>query len=423
MRNTLLSAMALAVTAFSTSYAAFAGIPVVEDSYIVTFKKDAGLVQPPNEANRGKGNIPFAQHGTGQSKSVLAAALGTKGEVASIFEAINAIHIKTDANEAERLRQDKRVLRVDQSVLGTLPATQVNPGWGLDRLDSFSPALDGTYNYQYTGAGRTIYLLDSGIALSNPAVAAEFGGRASIIWDVNNGVPYGDDCVGHGTKVASIAGGNTLGAAKGATLIEAKITTGCTNSVDVTALVDALNWLAANAPKGTIVLVEAQFTTGSCSTPFFHAPLDNAVKAVHDAGSIVVVPAGNDGCNTADYSPVYIPQAFVVGATYYGRLPGADSLAYFSRIGWNISTFSPGHFVPAMDQTGSVAPVSGTSFSAPYIAGIFAVACQAAGTFCNSGDTAGIYTALRNTGTVGTVTNTDGSPLTGATPRFIWQQW
>ncbi len=241
MRNRLLSAMVLAIAAITTSFAALAGIPVVEGSYIVTFKKDAGLVQPPNEANRGKGNIPFAQHSTGQSKSALTTALGTKGEVTSIFEAINAAHIKMDAKEADRLRQDKRVLRIDQSVLGSLPATQTNPGWALDRLDSASPALNGTYNYQYTGAGRTIYLLDSGIALSNPAVAAEFGGRASIIWDINNGVPYGDDCIGHGTQVASAAGGNTFGVAKGVTLIEAKITIGCTGSVDTTSLITALN--------------------------------------------------------------------------------------------------------------------------------------------------------------------------------------
>lgn len=67
---------------------------------------------------------------------------------------------------------------------------------------------------------------------------------------------------------------------------------------------------------------------------------------------------------------------------------------------------------------------SGTSFSAPYVAGMFAVACQAAGTFCDSGDTPGIYTAMRNTGTLDTVKMEDGSPLTnGSTSRFIWQQW
>ena len=67
---------------------------------------------------------------------------------------------------------------------------------------------------------------------------------------------------------------------------------------------------------------------------------------------------------------------------------------------------------------------NGTSFSAPYIAGIFAVACQAAGALCNTATNATtLYDALRNTGVIGTVTNTNGTPLTGATSRFIVQQW
>lgn len=272
-----------------------------------------------------------------------------------------------------------------------------------------------------TGAGRTIYILDSGLTLSNSSVAAEFGGRASIIYDVNGS--GGNDCLGHGTEVASIAGGSTMGVAKGATLVIAKITTGCTINFDTSAAVLAFNWLAANAPAGTIVNFSSGFSTGSCNTTFFSPPLENAIIAAHNAGIIVVVAAGNDGCDTANYSPTNIPQAFVVGATNPYRLPGVDAKAYFSRTGWNISTFSPGQSVQAMDQNGTSATVSGTSFSAPYVSGIFAVVCQAAGTYCNSGNTAALYSDLRNTGILGTVTNSDGTPLTGATSRFIRQQW
>lgn len=424
MRKILLSIIAL--TIFSTSYSAFANVTVIEGSYIVTFKEEAGVVLP---ASAAKGKVPFGQHGTGQSKKDLAVMLGTTGEVAFILETINAVVMKMDAKEADRLSRDKRVLRVTQNIAGTLPATQTAPGWGLDRLDSRTPALNDAYNYVNTGAGRTIYLLDSGLALSNPTVAAEFGGRASIIWDINNGVPYGDDCNGHGTEVASIAGGNTFGVAKGVALIEAKVTIGCTNTVDVAnGIIPALNWLAnpANGAKGSIVIPEVQLMVELNNCVVINYPdLDTAVAKAHDAGVIVVMPAGNDNCNVANYSPVKIPQAFVVGATNTQGLPvGQDRKASFSRVGWNISAFAPGDdYARAMNQYGWTIGVSGTSFSAPYIAGIFAVACQAAGTFCNSGDTAGIYTALRNTGTLGTVTNTDGTPLTGSTSRFIWQQW
>jgi len=226
--------------------------------------------------------------------------------------------------------------------------------------------------------------------------------------------------------VASAAAGNTMGVAKGATLLIARIAnSACINLLSVS--IDAFNWLAANAPAGTIVNWSQALEDGdpniNCGTAF-SPELENSIIAAHNAGVIVVVAAGNDGCNTASYSPTNIPQAFVVGATHSGRLPGADAMAYFSRTGWNISTFAPGHLVRVMDKNGSQTITSGTSLSAPYIAGIFAIACQAAGaTYCATRGTANLYADLRNTGTLGTVTNTDGTPLTGATSRFIWQQW
>jgi subtilisin family serine protease len=46
-------------------------------------------------------------------------------------------------------------------------------------------------------------------------------------------------------------------------------------------------------------------------------------------------------------------------------------------VGQNISTFAPGRNVQLMGKNGQKVINSGTSFSAPYIAGIFAVACSA----------------------------------------------
>jgi hypothetical protein len=77
-----------------------------------------------------------------------------------------------------------------------------------------------------------------------------------------------------------------------------------------------------------------------------------------------------------------------------------------------------------INQNGTPVLANGTSFSAPYIAGVFAIACQAAGQACNTATTAAsLYQALRNEGTLNTVTNTNGTPLTGATSRFIPQKW
>ena len=219
IRKTLVFIAAIAAITLSTGNSALADVKVIEGSYIVTFKKDAGLVLPANAENRIKCPIPFGQHSTGQSKSELAAMLGTTGEVVLILDALNAVNIKMDAKEADRLSRDKRVLRVTQSVIPTPYTVQdATYNWGLDRLDSATPDRNNAYSYTNTGAGRTIWILDSGLALSNPTVAAEFGGRASIFYDWLNSVPYGNDCEDHGTMVASAAGGTTLGVAKGVSL-------------------------------------------------------------------------------------------------------------------------------------------------------------------------------------------------------------
>jgi hypothetical protein len=405
---------------------------LVDNSYIVTFMPSApgapSLIMPPvpKQWGRALAAAPkFGEHGTGQSKEALAAVLGLRGTVVSILETINAAHIEMDAAEAARLSQHPAVLSVDQTVRATTSgATQLSPGWGLDRLDQTSTVLNQQYTYNANGAGQTVYVLDSGLDLSNSAVSNEFGGRASIIYDVNGG--NGADCFGHGTQVASALAGRAKGVAKGATLVIAKITVGCTNSSDTTTWATAFNWLAANAPRGTIVNLssEIKLASGGCATTTFQdtikPPLEASITAAYNAGIIVVVSAGNDGCDTAYYSPTRQAEAFVVGATGNSRLSsGQDAKWISSRTGANISAFAPGVVVNVLNYNGVSGTNSGTSFSAPYIAGIFAAACQYYVPYCSTNDVGSIYQALRDFGTIGTVVNPDGSALTGAASRFI----
>lgn len=331
-----------------------------------------------------------------------------------------------DESEAEVLRKDPRVLRVEPNMIGTIAQNvQVNPGWALDRLDQSTTSLNGQYVYNASGAGQTIYVLDTGLDLLNSNVAAEFGGRASVLADINGAA--GVDCNGHGTQVASAAAGATRGVAKKASVIAVKITTGCTGNSDTATWTLAFNWLAANAPRGTIVNLSSglAFSSGACSGSIVVQAVEDAIRAAYNAGIIVVVSAGNDGCNTANYTPTRIPEAFVVGATDSSRFGYAkDARAYYSRVGNNISTFSPGTNVSLMNFNGAAIVNSGTSFAAPYISGVFAVACQAGGNYCQTMANAGAaYSVVRSVGTVGTVVNPDGTALpAGTVSRFIYRQ-
>lgn len=276
-----------------------------------------------------------------------------------------------------------------------------------------------------------MYVLDTGLDLAIPAVASEFGGRASVIFDVNSG-GTGADCNGHGTRVASAIGGASNGVAKGARIVAAKITSACTGNSDTATWALAFNWLAANAPRGTIVNLSSeiaarnalgQYVCVGSGNPVVSTVVESAIKAAYAAGIIVNVSAGNDSCNTAYYTPTRMVEAFVVGATDSSRLAfGQDAKANYSRTGTNVSTFAPGTSVNLLNWNGQQVTDSGTSFSAPYVAGIFALACQAVAPYCSQANVADIYNNFRNTGTLGTVTESNGSPLIGATSRFISKQ-
>ena len=402
--------------------------PFVEASYIVAFKPSAGIARSPivpaqsREQLRTRAPIPFGEHTTGQSKGALAIELAIRGQVVSIFDTINAAHLKIDAAEAERLRKDPRVLRVEQNMWGTTSQTvQVAPGWALDRLDQPLPPLNNQYVFNANGAGQTIYILDSGLDLGNAAVAAEFGNRATVFWDVNG--LGGLDCLGHGTQVASAAAGATRGLAKGATLIIAKIPTGCTINSDTATWALAFNWLAANAPRGTTANLSSglQYTNGACAPAAIVQAVEDAIRAAHNAGIIVVVSAGNDGCDTATFTPVRIPEAFVVGATDFSRFAfQQDARTTFSRFGANISTFAPGQQVPTITFNGQAANSNGTSFAAPFMSGMFAMGCQVVAPLCTTQPVANLYAQLRGIGVLGSVVNPGGGPLPpGTTSRFI----
>jgi hypothetical protein len=108
------------------------GSQSVKDSYLVTFKEPAEgslpIVEPPPDQeiiDKAGEQIPFGEHSTGQSKQEIAEKIDLNGEVIAIFDTINAIHVKMDAQEAYRLSLDERVLHVEQDM--TLTTATVIP--------------------------------------------------------------------------------------------------------------------------------------------------------------------------------------------------------------------------------------------------------------------------------------------------------
>ncbi|KAH5876236.1 hypothetical protein HBI91_052420 [Parastagonospora nodorum] len=106
-------------------------------------------------------------------------------------------------------------------------------------------------------------------------------------------------------------------------------------------------------------------TTTTTTTTLTHTRCLDAVKAVVQSGMFVAVSAGNEFGDARDVSPASEPSVCTVGATTIN-----DTIAEFSNTGPVVDILAPGVDVLSTWNNGSTAVISGTSMSAPHVAGL-----------------------------------------------------
>ncbi|HEX7829457.1 MAG TPA: S8 family serine peptidase [Thermoanaerobaculia bacterium] len=116
--------------------------------------------------------------------------------------------------------------------------------WHLDRIDQIGGELDGQFDRRNTGAGSVIYVMDTGIMASHAEFANASGasrviagfdatssneiGRSRCTSDNKATAPCYENfdelpAASHGTSVASIAAGRTIGVAPEATIVSIRV--------------------------------------------------------------------------------------------------------------------------------------------------------------------------------------------------------
>ncbi|WP_326639511.1 S8 family serine peptidase [Nonomuraea fuscirosea] len=222
----------------------------------------------------------------------------------------------------------------------------------------------------YDGTGTTVAVLDTGVDAAHPDLAGKVADQRDFTGENAAGDPHG-----HGTHVAATIAGTGAEGGKGVAP-GAKVLNGRVLAADgygqLSWIIDGMEWAAGEK--------HAEVVNMSLGSAEAGGPLTDAVSALtRQYGTLFVVAAGNDGCDSCVGTPGDAPEALTVGA-----VDKQDKLADFSSKGPIIAdgavkpdVTAPGVDISAARTGGGLATMSGTSMATPHVAGAAALLRQA----------------------------------------------
>jgi subtilisin family serine protease len=283
--------------------------------------------------------------------SVLQSQLEALGVVIhNVFSSIGVLTISSNSTEFSQI---DGILTFEEDLV-VVPIESFE--WHQLRVASRSLPMTNYYKVTNFGDGVNVYVVDSGIDGSH----SEFSHTT-----INNLFSYNSDFTptnGHGTAVASVIGGNTLGISKNVKLHSVKIPTGAETTYSV--LLSAFDAILNHHDASSVAIVNCSWTVPKSQI------LDLKITELQNDNLVVVAAAGNTGVAANDFSPVGLNSVLGVGASdAYDRV---ISWGGSSNWGPEVDLFAPGIDVVVAEMGATTMEVSGTSIAAGVVSGVVA---------------------------------------------------
>jgi hypothetical protein len=250
--------------------------------------------------------------------------------------------------------------------------------FGLDAVGASTAYAAGA-----TGRGVMVAVVDTGIDVDHPELAAQIAGGSTNI--VTGDPQQVDDIDGHGTAVAGIIAARRNQALSHGVAFNARIlavradapgtcasNAGCAfDQADVAAATDYA--VARGAPV-------INYSLGGATS--VGASLEGALTRAADAGTILVFAAGNENAAEPTFPARFAADPATGGlAIAVGAVDAGNQLTSFSNQAGSARDHylvAPGAHILAPALGGGAALVSGTSFATPHVSGAAALVLQAA---------------------------------------------
>lgn len=278
----------------------------------------------------------------------------------------SASNLSGELTEAVLVQDDAMNLIAPLPASGDIAAAQPSAAdgellWHLKQIGLEAARKAG---FAGTGHGVTAAVLDTGIA-----DVAELAGRVIEARELDldgwraNKLDKTKDTHGHGTMVASLIAGRTVGVAPGASLVNVIMLPRSYGTLSGYVL--ALEWVASQTNISVVNI--------SAGQSGFHPNMQIMTEVLRRVHVLTVSAIGNEGENETrspgNYSNVISVGACNSAGGVWSR-SGGGSIMIDGRSVTAPKLVAPGEAVTACTQSGEFAAWSGTSLAAPIVTGL-----------------------------------------------------